>query len=106
MPPLKGLNFLSPCDDGTISASIVLRHAEFNVSLGPGRLYWDAKDTDYKPWTATFAVDAKAGKMAVGEWTPIEVGGGNVSVREMHKVPIGCWPLLDSLKTKLNFKAA
>jgi len=106
MPPLKGLNFLSPCDDGTISASIVLRHAEFNVSLGPGRLYWDAKDNDYKPWTATFAVDAKAGKMAVGEWTPIEVGGGNVSVREMHKVPIGCWPLLDSLKTKLNFKAA
>jgi hypothetical protein len=105
MPALKGLTFLSPCDDGTISASIVFRQAQFTDEGEGLQPAWEATDKDYKPWTATFAVNAKEGKLAVGEWTPIEVGGGHVSVREMHKAPIGCWPLLDSLKAKLESKA-
>jgi hypothetical protein len=105
MPPLKGLISFSPCDDGTISASIVFRQARFTSRGQTERPYWAATDKDHKPWTVTFTVDTKAGKLNVGEWTPIEVGGGHVSVREVHKVPIGCWPLLDSLKSKLQYKS-
>jgi hypothetical protein len=95
-----GLIFLSPCDDGTICASIVFYQQVKTLHEG------NAVGYDYRPCTAPITIDAKAGKLAVGEWSPIDVGGGHVQVRELHKVPIGCWPLLDSLKAKLNSKAA
>ena len=89
----KGLISMSPCDDGTIFASAVYR--DF-IPVGD---IWRADDTP-RSYTTRFVVDVEAQSMQLDDWT--QIGG---SALQVHKLPIPCWRLFQSLKAKLELCA-
>ena len=88
-PVLRGLHDLAPCEDGTLTASVVTRSYDKN-----GRLEGEAGPDMY---TAGHQVDIKAGTLRVGGWT--KFAGG--PPQQVQKQPIYCWPMFESLKARL-----
>jgi hypothetical protein len=88
-PPLQGLRDLAPCDDGTVTASLVTRSYD-----SAGKMKGDDG-----PWmyTASCQVDIGAGKIKVGDWTKL-TGGPALQVQ---KQSIYCWPTFESLQARL-----
>jgi hypothetical protein len=97
MPALQGLISMSPCEDGTIFVSVVYREA-WADSMGDGMLYWRATDAHKYMYTTGYAINVQAGTIHVDEpWTRL-----NGEALRVRKMPIPCWALMSSLKTKLE----
>ena len=87
-PELQGLRDLAPSDDGTLTANMWSRSydrsGKFQGEEGPSM------------YTTNYEVNIVAGSIAVGNWAKI-----NGSATQVHKQPVYCWPMFDSLKARL-----
>lgn len=93
-PPLRGLLSLSPCDDGTLVAAIAMRTA----MLMPQTMQWTAFDSPKAAlYTGVYKPDLKTGTVQVA-WTKLPE---TTTADVVQKVPVPCWPILESLNESL-----
>jgi hypothetical protein len=81
----KGLADLSPCDDGTIVASVASGN---DVTLKNGEIL----DATYALYSAAYRIDIGKGTIEVDNFARITGEGFRV-----HKLPVFCWSEFDSL---------
>jgi hypothetical protein len=95
MPPVLGLISLSPCEDGTLLASVV--HRTIKVTAVPHQYTrYDVTD-EWTIQTAPYEIDVVKGTVSVGSWTKIPGEALHV-----QKLPMPGWALLASLTAKLT----
>jgi hypothetical protein len=87
---------MSPCQDGTIYASIYNRTV--TRSNAGGRWLFQAHDR-LSSYTTTYNIDLKAGRLNVAPWD--ECFG---AAEHVQKIPIPCWSLFESLDADLKAK--
>jgi hypothetical protein len=96
MPPLKGMISMSPCDDGTVTASVFYREATA-VQDDDGKLVYEASEYP-KIYTTSYTIDVPNQAVQVSEpWIPFAGDGFQV-----QKMPIPCWSVFSSLRAKLE----
>lgn len=101
IPPHPGLIDLSPCGDDTLFISLTTRKVEKEEIPYQGNLY-SAVDHN-AVYTAVYHADFAASAIRVepydeGMNTPWQKLEGNADVKQVQKLPIFCWPLLEGLK--------
>lgn len=97
LPPLKGLISLSPCKDGTLTASIYKRTIRH-----PEKESFEPTDSLAPLYTMDYSIDVGAATIKVGPFVRSDNGVGV----QVQKMPIPCWPLFESLESDLQVKSS
>jgi hypothetical protein len=95
LPPFSGLMDLAPCEDGTVTLSLVTRDFEAWDLAGAHPV----KDTGPCLYTAHYEIDPRAGTFKVDTWTNLNEGA---HAQQIQKQPISCWSAFVNLKARLE----
>lgn len=97
-PRLNGVRSLSPCQDGTLFASIDTRTLD-EQSIQNKLLFVPIDSPGL--YTTTYRIDLEAGRINVDPW--LTCGAVGLAL-QVQKMPISCWGLFDSLNADLQSK--